>query len=371
MGLQMGEVARSGSVMALLHIEILLANKTIRVVTLPDRRPNASSSQPLKWLYQIDLELVLYGSNNDNAKSTGAVYRLLTRTPGAAGRALCLRKTSIAGGLITEAEWESLREHLHTGVRSFTLVPVDVVVKAATVFGETQASARLVEALGYDRPAEWDEESGGEEEEEEGEEEEEEGEEDESDSAERSGGRSEASVAATEEFEYNEKSNDDAADVGEGQGDDGSGSADDGLDQQRQAKKARIATYTLVDVPPALERELEAFAKWRLKPINRDRDGVSVETITVAGNRSDALRLLGWLKRERNIAPSLGGVFGSERLGLAVQAFMDHLRSCGRTYGTSACYVKSYIALNGHLRSEVRVVFLRSGNGGGAEQGLY
>ena len=26
---------------------------------------------------------------------------------------------------------------------------------------------------------------------------------------------------------------------------------------------------------------------------------------------------------------------------------------------------------NGHLRSEVRVVFLRSGNGGGAEQGLY
>ena len=28
-------------------------------------------------------------------------------------------------------------------------------------------------------------------------------------------------------------------------------------------------------------------------------------------------------------------------------------------------------AENGHLRSEVRVVFLRSGNGGGAEQGLY
>ena len=55
--------------------------------------------------------------------------------------------------------------------------------------------------------------------------------------------------------------------------------------------------------------------------------------------------MLGWLKREKNIAPSLGGVFGSERLGLAVQAFMDHLRSCGRTYGTSAGYVQSYIAL--------------------------
>ena len=215
--------------------EIILKNDMIHVFTMIDRRPTANSSQPLKWMFQIDLESVLYGSNNDKAKSTGAVYRLLKRTPEAAGRALCLRKTSTAGGLITEAEWESLREHLHTGVRSFTLVPVDVAVKAATVFGETQASARLVEALGYDRPAEWDEESGGEEEEEEGEEEEEEGEENESDSAERSGGRSEASVAATEEFEYNEKSNDDAADVGEGQGDDGSGSADDGLDQQRRS----------------------------------------------------------------------------------------------------------------------------------------
>ena len=90
-------------------------------------------------------------------------------------------------------------------MRSFTLVPVDVAVKAATVFGETQASAQLVEALGYDRPAEWDEESEGEEEEveeEKVEDEEDEGEEDDSDSAERSGDRSEASVAATEEFEY-------------------------------------------------------------------------------------------------------------------------------------------------------------------------
>ena len=191
--------------MALPTIEILVTNHSLTVVTLSDRRPIAASSQPLKWLFQVHLESVLFGNNNSNAKSTGAVYRLLTRTPGAAGRALCLRKTSIAGGLITEAEWESLREHLHTGVRSFTLVPVDVVVKAATVFGETQASAQLVEALGYDRPAEWDEESEGEEEEveeEKVEDEEDEGEEDDSDSAERSGDRSEASVAATEEFEY-------------------------------------------------------------------------------------------------------------------------------------------------------------------------
>ena len=85
-----------------------------------------------------------------------------------------------------------------------------------------------------------------------------------------------------------------------------------------------------MDIPPALQRELDSFAEWRLKPINRDRDGVSVEAVTVAGNKADALRLLGWLKSEKNIAPSFGGVFGSEHLDQAVQAFVEHLRACGR-----------------------------------------
>ena len=116
--------------MALPSIEILVTNHSLTVVTLSDRRPIAASSQPLKWLFQVHLESVLFDNNNSNAKSTGAVYQLLKRTPGAAGRALCLRKTSVDSGLITEAEWESLREHLHTGVRSFTLIPVDVAVKA-------------------------------------------------------------------------------------------------------------------------------------------------------------------------------------------------------------------------------------------------
>ena len=70
--------------------------------------------------------------------------------------------------------------------------------------------------------------------------------------------------------------------------------------------------------------------------------------------RADALRLLGWLKREKNLAPSLGGVFGSEWLGVAVQAFMDHLRSCGRSYATSAGYVKSFIAVTRFMRAARR-----------------
>ena len=46
-------------------------------------------------------------------------------------------------------------EHLHSGVRSITLVPVSVVIEACGTYGETEASAALVKALGYDRPAAW------------------------------------------------------------------------------------------------------------------------------------------------------------------------------------------------------------------------
>jgi len=197
-------------------------------------------------------------------------------------------------------------------------------VKAITVFGETDRSAALIQALGYDRPSEWGAEGeAGEEEGEEGEghaEDEEDDDDDEggSDSGEHSGDRSDGgvSIAATEQFEHNEDGDDAAAEGGGG----GGGGGDGGGQIQSLAKKARVATYTLLEVPPALQRELDSFTEWRLKPINRNRNGVSVEPATAAGNKSDALRLLGWLKSEKNIAPSLGGVFGSERLDWAVQA---------------------------------------------------
>ena len=114
---------------------------------------------------------------------------------------------------------------------------------------------------------------------------------------EHSGDRSdgEASIAATEQFECDEEEDDgEEADEGGGGGEG---------QQQGRAKKRRVATYTLIDIPPALQRELDSFAEWRLKPINRERDGVSVEAVTVAGNKADALRLLGWLKSENATSP--------------------------------------------------------------------
>ena len=143
--------------------EIEVDNETFHIFTLPDRRPTAGSSQPIKWLYQMCVESFLY-HHEDEARGTGAFYRLLQRTPGAAGRALCLRNASIAKGLITDAEWGVLREPFQACVRVLTLIPVDIAVKAITVYGETERSAALIQALGYDRPSEWDEDEAGEEE---------------------------------------------------------------------------------------------------------------------------------------------------------------------------------------------------------------
>ena len=335
--------------MEVAYTEILLGEDTIQIFTLPDRRVSAGSSQPIKWMFQIDLESVLYNQHTEDTdtKSTGAVYRLLQRTPGAHGRAMCLRSKSVVDGLVTKAEWDSLRTVLHNGVRSFTLVPVEIAVRAATVFGETDRSLALIMALGYDRPIEWDESDEDSDEEDEGLRQDDGDDGDSNDSTEHSNDRSDggASVAATEEFNCRSDSDGEGAnDVGESNGEEPIAQAN-GEGQQQGKKKARVTPYTLIDVTASLQRELDAFTEWRVKPINREREGVSVLPVTVVGNKADILRLLGWLKCQRNVVPSLGGVFGSDRLGVAVQSYMDYLLDCGRTFATCAGYVKSFLVV--------------------------
>ena len=73
----------------------------LHLLSMLDRRPAAPAQQ--MWVLQSELEHILYRSNN----TTGAFYRLIQRTPGAAGKALCLRRSSINyEGMITSSEWE-------------------------------------------------------------------------------------------------------------------------------------------------------------------------------------------------------------------------------------------------------------------------
>ena len=63
--------------MALTYEDVVLGDGVIQIFTLPDRRPTSSSSLPIKWMYQMDLECVLYRDDNES-RSTGAAYRLRT-----------------------------------------------------------------------------------------------------------------------------------------------------------------------------------------------------------------------------------------------------------------------------------------------------
>ena len=63
--------------------------------------------------------------------------------------------------------------------------------------------------------------------------------------------------------------------------------------------------------------------EWRRKAVNRNRDGGAVEAVTAAGNKADALRLLGWLKQEKDVTPALGMVHVAPGSGRTFRAHYD------------------------------------------------
>ena len=142
-----------------------------KLISLADRRPSAPSDPVTTWAFQREVEAVLYGTDY----ASGAFYRLLHRA-GVGSRALPLKKSCIADGVVTQEEFNWIHTHLGGGVRSFALVPLDAFQAALESYGCDDRSVALIRALGLERPGGWQVEQEGEEEEGE-EEEEEEGEE--------------------------------------------------------------------------------------------------------------------------------------------------------------------------------------------------
>ena len=103
---------------------ISVARQTLHIVTFSDRRPSAASAQPTEMLFQAEVERLIFGQ--EAIGQTGAMYRLLQRAS-VGGRALALRRASVAQGLLSDAEFDDLRAMLHSGFRVFTLVPMDAV----------------------------------------------------------------------------------------------------------------------------------------------------------------------------------------------------------------------------------------------------
>lgn len=132
---------------------LLPYTKRMKVATLADRRKTLPSELQ-EWLFQTDLEDLLYPSVTSGTNS--AFYRLLGRSEAGNGMTLPLRRSSVATGLVTEAEFNALKARMHSQVRVyFTLVPTSAVQMALATYGSTPASEALLTALELPRPAEW------------------------------------------------------------------------------------------------------------------------------------------------------------------------------------------------------------------------
>jgi len=365
--------------------EVAVGCRVLTIVTFVDRRsPNNERGE---FMFQSQLEQFFY--QGSLVGTTGAFYRLLARAR-VGDQTLTLRRTSVGAGLLSNEEFDMLREMLHSGVRVFSLVPTAAVRAAIATFGPTVEMEALLTALQLERPAEWEsssdeqggEEGGGEEgggameegAEEESEEEEEEGEgegeeaeeDDESEESEESEGSEEVRGSDNEDGSGGSGGSGGSISVGssangaETSDDHGGGSrsrssngseAGDAGDA-RALSRRRLAAIL---ISPRLESQLQALARFRKSTVERKRHGKAVADTTAAEDRRSILHFLAWLHNYKQVAaPTLGSVFSSPKLGAVVQEFVQE-KSLTCKYARIVKVVGSLVAAARFTRSVVQV----------------
>ena len=205
----------------------------------------------------------------------------------------------------------------HFGGQSFTLVPHDIIPMALECYGRDDRSEAVIRALDLPRPAAWDLLA------------------------------EEEIVAEDEEEDEREEEDDD-----DGAGDGTSGAPggapypdtepeDDEPDAESPSKRPKRA----MTPSPALERELAAFAAWRVIPMNRERAAAAATPATVQGNRDCILRLMGWLDAQGKLpsSPTLA-CFASNQMSKAAQQFAAMLTAEGLSYKTIANHLGAFLA---------------------------
>ena len=332
---------------------------TLNKVTMPDRRQ--SDAPVTEWLLQHEVESLLYGRwpvYDPWHQCTGAVYRLLQRTEGAADRSLKLTGImSVNARLITANEWDELIACLHSGARRLTLIPLDVVASAAVVFGRTPASDALLRALGRPVPHEWRSSS-----EDEGEEEDEPkgragSDEDEDEGDAGAGGFPE------DEDEEGEDDDDEEEDEEEDEEDDEAENHDDQEEEDEAEEYETCSPLPSTNkrsrsspVSAALEANLQCYERYRLAEINQHRSMGACRPITVANDKSSVRRFVSWVESVKGIeVHSLYRVFANPSLGEVVQAYVRHLITTqGRRYSTAASYLSGLVSVTRYVLAVCR-----------------
>jgi hypothetical protein len=307
---------------------ISVLGMTLNVVTFVDRRPTAAGVQE-EFLFQTELETLLFDS--EVIGTTGAFYRLLLRS-GVGALTLPLRRSSVREGLLSDEEFDALRELLHSGVRVFTLVPVTAIGPTVATFGRTPQSEALLAALGLSRPDAWssgaegkfgdgDGEDGGDDG----------GGDGAADSRHGPSGSSSGHVDGSESRSRSEDGEDDCP------------STEEEAEPQVVGEECTTRRLPPVTVSPALEAQLQAFIRFRTQTVNRQRKGRVVVAITAADDRRRVLGFFAWLQHAKGVhAPSMGA-FGSSRMGGAVEEYIEE-RKMLRKESTIAKTIASLVA---------------------------
>ena len=88
----------------------------------------------------------------------------------------------------------------------------------------------------------------------------------------------------------------------------------------------KVSNTALQPVPNSVTAELRLYEEHRMAAFNRHRSGASVVTSTIESDRGNALRFLGFLKRQcEQSAPSLK-LFAHARVGEWCQKWLEWLR---------------------------------------------
>ena len=311
----------------------------LSVVMFNDLRPTATNSQRQEWLFQTELEALLF--DGDVIGRTGAFYRLLNRS-GVGHLALSLRRTSVGQGLLSDSEFDELRGLLHTGVRVFTLVPAAALRTAVATFGRTPESEGLLNALGIQYPEEWTDSVMEDEEEED----QSGSNDDESDSGDGGDGRSSARGESS-----SSDSNHDGSDSGQ---DDDCPSTDEEYEPVVVGNESNTHQPPRITVSPTLEAQLQAFTRFRTQAVNRQRKGKAVAAITASDDRQHVLRFFAWLKHTKGTQSPTMNLFTSASMGGAVETYIEE-RKLSRKDATVAKAIASLVAASRFTHAMLRV----------------
>ena len=309
---------------------------TVSVVRVMDRRLGASS-QSREWTFQREVEAALYG--NGFAEQTGAVYRLLKRS-GVQAHTLPLKKACIQQGVVTQAEFDWLRGYLGD-VRSFTLIPLDALRSALSVFGREERSLALVTALGLTVPDDWQKE------EDEDEDDEEEDSEQKEDDDEDDGGGDEdednddASVAATEVMDEQRGEEDFCSDVEPEEAE----APPPGTAAQHAASERKKVKVTKFEVSANLARQLDALDAHRAVALNVERSSGCVVSATRESDRVRILRFIQWMNETLTFkSPPTLTIFAHSRIGpVAHQYIKELVETHERKYSYAAKMAASFV----------------------------